>query len=339
MGGQGLLPASRAACTMQPSTRSPVGRRGEHENPAHILAAESLGRDRQFQPVSFHKLDMQHRRGVVPRVYPAQRVFYHRAAQKPLGIPPRHTAVDCIPQQAAGDMRLLPQPGEHHCHAGILADRQAQLVCSVQILLQIPHDVPGQRHTFSAGRFLDRAADIPGRCRLASIHKSRTACSMAAAAISRMEILLIHSHFCDQTTRIPAANTADGLAAMVRGSPGNSTKSASLPGVMDPTRSSMPQIRAGPSVTASSAASYGSPSRTARPAHNARYCCGITGWSFMTASSTPPGTKAPGSRGQAAEFRLAPVAEQRPAKHPHPSAARISAARCPSVPCTMANRR
>ena len=58
-------------------------------------------------------------------------------------------------------MRLLPQPGEHHRHAGILADGQAQLIRSVQILLQIPHDVPGQRHTFPAGRFLDRAADIP----------------------------------------------------------------------------------------------------------------------------------------------------------------------------------
>lgn len=42
-------------------------------------------------------------------------------------------------------MRLLPQPGENHRHAGILADRQLELFRRVQVMGQILHDVFRQR--------------------------------------------------------------------------------------------------------------------------------------------------------------------------------------------------
>lgn len=132
---------------MHPMTFSDP-RRGQHIYPAHILAAKALGGHHQLQRVPLGQRDMQHGRGIVAGVHPAKRIGHHRAAQIPLGIATRHAAVDRVGQKTAGDIHLLPQPGEDHRHTGILADRQPQLLRRRQVIRQILHNMFRQRLLF-----------------------------------------------------------------------------------------------------------------------------------------------------------------------------------------------
>ena len=64
----------------------------------------------------------------------------------------------------------------------------------------------------------------------------------------------------------PRMKTCSAAVVSSNGSPDQTTRSASLPTSIDPARSAMPQVRAGVSVTARSAASRSSPYDTALPA-------------------------------------------------------------------------
>ena len=81
----------------------------------------------------------------------------------------------------------------------------------------------------------------------------------------------------EENTSFPSMITHTGLLRISSGFPANSIRSASFPGAMLPTLSSIPQARAALMVTLLSAASSESPSRTARAQPTSRYCYITTG--------------------------------------------------------------
>jgi len=81
---------------------------------------------------------------------------------------------------------------------------------------------------------------------------------------------------------------------MSRGSPDQMTRSASLPGTRDPSRSSTRRTRAGLIVTARSAASRSMPSLTASAAWTISRWTGTIGWSVAIDTVTPAAASRPG---------------------------------------------
>ena len=108
--------------------------RGEHAQAAHVFAAESLGRNREAQPVARDQPHMQDGGRIIAGVSAADGVAHHGLAQVAIGISAPDALVDRILQKPAADVRILPQFGIDDGHAGILADGHAALARHVGVM-------------------------------------------------------------------------------------------------------------------------------------------------------------------------------------------------------------
>ena len=120
-----------------------------------------------------------------------------------------------------------------------------------------------------------------------------------------------------------------------KGEPAHSTRSASLPTSMEPTRSSMPACLAGLMVMAWRAAKGSMPCLMARPAHRGKYSWGITGASVMMDTCKPAFARMPGvSKVLFRSSNLLALVREGPTAQGTFSLASSSAIRWPSVTCS-----
>ena len=112
--------------------------------------------------------------------------------------------------------------------------------------------------------------------------------SFSVACVDMKTAKLIH-----HTILSPLMMTQDGFAPSVSGCSLKITISASFPGRIEPTRSSISQILAAFMVIARSASAVSIPFAAQSAAQRGRYSMGVSGWSVITAVRTPAFERTP----------------------------------------------
>ena len=136
--------------------------RGEHAQAAHVFAAESLGRNREAQPVARDQPHMQDGGRIIAGVSAADGVAHHGLAQVAIGISAPDALVDRVLQKSARDVRVLAQFSKDHRHARILADGHAALARHVGVVANQLQRFPRRREGL---RFAGSVQQRPHRLR------------------------------------------------------------------------------------------------------------------------------------------------------------------------------
>ena len=110
-----------------------AGGRLEHTDLAHVFAAEALRANGDLHLVARDDLGVQHSRGVVAGVAAANRVLNNGLSQIALVVTAAHALVYGFRKVAADEVHVLADLKEYAGHAGILADRNALVICNFKI--------------------------------------------------------------------------------------------------------------------------------------------------------------------------------------------------------------
>lgn len=133
----------------------PAPRRGHHFKTAHVLTAEALGSNGDFNLVTVNNVCMENGRSVIPCVDTSERIADNGTAEIAVDISVMNALVYGFAKAAADKMHILAYFKENDSHSRVLTDWNVKFLCCVKIGLDIAENALCKVVSFAISAFTD----------------------------------------------------------------------------------------------------------------------------------------------------------------------------------------